>query len=101
MYLPFEFKQYPRTELANGLEKTKWQHLLGIRLFKDVFFLAKQEEIGKKHMDSGWAYDVFSTWIGTLLIFVVWLKINFGEASRFEREKKSLSGTKSTFVASY
>lgn len=53
MYLPFEFKQYPRTELANGLEKTKWQHLLGIRLFKDVFFLAKQEEIGKKHMDSG------------------------------------------------
>ena len=64
------------------------------------FFLAKQEEIGKKHMDSGWAYDVFSTWIHTLLIFVVWLKINCGKAFRFER-KKFLSGTKSTFVASH
>lgn len=53
------------------------------------FFLAKQEEIGKKHMDSGWAYEIFSTWIGTLLIFVVWLKINFGEAFRFEKEKKN------------
>lgn len=52
------------------------------------FFLAKQEEIGEKHMDPGWAYDVFSTGISTLLIFVVWFKINFGEAFRFEKEKK-------------
>lgn len=81
------------------LKKMKWQHLLGFWLFKDVFFLAKQEEIGKKHMDSGWAYDVFSTWIGTLFLFVVWLKINFGEALGLRAEKKkSLSGTKSTFV---
>lgn len=66
------------------------------------FFLAKQEEIGKKHMDSGWAYDVFSTWIGTFFIFVVWLKINFGEALDLREEKKiSLSGTKSTFVVSH
>lgn len=56
------------------------------------FSLAKQEEIGKKHMDSGWAYDVFSTWVGTLLIFVVWLKINFGEAFKLEEEKNPYLG---------
>lgn len=39
-------------------------------------------------MDSGWAYDVFSTWIGTLFLFVVWLKINFGEALDLRAEKK-------------
>lgn len=56
------------------------------------FPLAKQEEIGKKHMDSGWAYEVFPTRIRTLLIFVVWFKINFGEAFRFEREKNPYLG---------
>lgn len=64
MYLPFKFKNYPGTNLANGFEKMKWQHLLGIsnRSRICIFFLslAKQEEIGK-HMDPGRAYDVFST----------------------------------------
>lgn len=57
MYLPFKFKLYPKQNLANGFEKTKWQQpSWNLRLFKDFFFffpLAKQEEIGKKHMDSG------------------------------------------------
>lgn len=56
MYLPFKFKLYPKQNLANGFEKTKWQHLLGISDCSRIFFffsLAKQEEIGKKHMDSG------------------------------------------------
>lgn len=93
MYLPFKFKQYSRTESGQWFWKNKmatpsWN----LRLFKNAFFLAKQEEIGKKHMDSGWACDIFSTWISTLLIFVVWLKINFGEAFRFEREKNPCLG---------
>lgn len=70
------------------LRKWNGNTFLESQTVQRYFFLAKQEEIGEKHMDSGWAYDVFSTWIGTLLIFVVWLKINFGEAFRFETEKK-------------
>lgn len=39
--------------LANGFEKVKWQHLLEFQSVQRYFFLAKQEEIGEKHMDSG------------------------------------------------
>lgn len=70
------------------LKKWNGNTFLESQTVQGFFFLTKQEEIGKKHMDSGWAYDVFSTRVGTLLIFVVWLKINFGEAFRFERKKK-------------
>lgn len=30
VYLPFKFNKYPGTNLVNGFEKMKWQHLLGI-----------------------------------------------------------------------
>lgn len=36
-------------------------------------------------MDLGWVYNVFSIWIGILFMFVVSLKIYFGEVFRFKR----------------
>ena len=63
MYLPFTFKQRPRTEsgqwfLKNEMATPSWNLTAQGRVF---FCLAKKEEIGKKHMDSHGAYDVFST----------------------------------------
>lgn len=104
LHLPFKFRQYPKTDLANGFQKMKWQHLLGISNCSRIciFFSAQQN---RKKVENIWTQVEHTMYFQLELALPSYLqcvlKLILVKRLDLREEIFLLSGTKSTFVASH